>query len=58
MQAEHIELQERDTHDGSLCHISLALADTNVTGVAFNEPDTWRKEGIRFILDHALAYKR
>ena len=32
--------------------------DTNVTGVAFNEPDTWRKEGIRFILDHALAYKR
>jgi carboxylesterase type B len=32
--------------------------DTNVTGVAFNEPDTWREEGIRFILDHAIAYKR
>lgn len=32
--------------------------DTNVTGNAFAEPDTWRKEGIRFILDNALAYKR
>ncbi|KAL1582072.1 hypothetical protein WHR41_09255 [Cladosporium halotolerans] len=32
--------------------------DTNVTGNAFNEDDTWRKEGIQFILDHAVAYKR
>ena len=32
--------------------------DTNVTGNAFAEADTWRSEGIRFILDHAFAYKR
>ncbi|KAM0706607.1 hypothetical protein Q7P35_005934 [Cladosporium inversicolor] len=32
--------------------------DTNVTGNAFAEADTWRSEGIRFILDHATAYKR
>jgi carboxylesterase type B len=32
--------------------------DTNVTGNAFAEADTWRQEGIRFILDHATAYKR
>lgn len=32
--------------------------DANVTGLAFAEPDTWRAEGIRWILDHALAYKR
>jgi carboxylesterase type B len=32
--------------------------DTNVTGNAFAEADTWRKEGIQFILDHAVTYKR
>ncbi|KXT06800.1 hypothetical protein AC578_7089 [Pseudocercospora eumusae] len=32
--------------------------DANVTGTAFVEADTWRSEGIRWILDHALAYKR
>jgi hypothetical protein len=32
--------------------------DTNVTGNAFAEADTWRKEGIQFILDHAITYKR
>ncbi|KAK3615626.1 hypothetical protein LTR56_026484 [Elasticomyces elasticus] len=32
--------------------------DANVTGVAFAEPDTFRAEGIRWILDHALAYHR
>ena len=32
--------------------------DVNVTGLAYNEPDTFRKEGIQFILDHALSYHR
>lgn len=32
--------------------------DANVTGVAFAEPDTYRAEGIRWILDHSLVYKR
>lgn len=32
--------------------------DANVTGVAATEADTWREEGIRFILDHALLYHR
>lgn len=32
--------------------------DANVTSLAFTEPDTWRKEGIQWILDHALDYHR
>lgn len=32
--------------------------DANVTGVAYAEPDTYRADGIRFILDHSLAYRR
>lgn len=32
--------------------------DANVSTLAFNEPDTWRRQGIRWILDHALVYKR
>ncbi|KAF2215430.1 hypothetical protein CERZMDRAFT_65721 [Cercospora zeae-maydis SCOH1-5] len=32
--------------------------DANVTELAWLEPDTYRQEGIRFILDNALAYKR
>ncbi|KAF2162880.1 hypothetical protein M409DRAFT_68850 [Zasmidium cellare ATCC 36951] len=32
--------------------------DANVTGVACGEPDTYREKGIRFILDHSLAYRR
>ncbi|KAH9835521.1 Type-B carboxylesterase lipase family [Teratosphaeria destructans] len=32
--------------------------DANATALAYAEPDTFRAEGIRFILDHALAYHR
>jgi carboxylesterase type B len=32
--------------------------DANATELAYAEPDTFREEGIRFILDHALAYNR
>lgn len=32
--------------------------DANVTGVAFVEPDTYRADGIKWILDHSLAYRR
>ena len=32
--------------------------DANATSLAYTEPDTWRKEGIQWILDHALAYHR
>ncbi|PPJ55529.1 hypothetical protein CBER1_05378 [Cercospora berteroae] len=32
--------------------------DANRTELAWLEPDTYRQEGIRFILDNALAYKR
>ena len=32
--------------------------DANVTALAYAEPDTWRKEGIQWILDHALDYHR
>ncbi|KAK3672489.1 hypothetical protein LTR78_007539 [Recurvomyces mirabilis] len=32
--------------------------DANVTELVYAEPDTFRKAGIQFILDHALAYHR
>nr|POE47472.1 lipase 3 [Quercus suber] len=32
--------------------------DTNSSTLAYPEPDTFRAEGIRWILDHALAYRR
>ena len=32
--------------------------DANVTSLAYTEPDTFRKEGIEWILDHALNYHR
>ncbi|KAK3110262.1 hypothetical protein LTR53_015626 [Teratosphaeriaceae sp. CCFEE 6253] len=32
--------------------------DANYTQLAFTEPDTFRAEGIRWILDHAVAYHR
>ena len=32
--------------------------DANVTELVYAEPDTFRAEGIRFILDHSLRYKR
>ncbi|KAK0890282.1 hypothetical protein LTR91_018840 [Friedmanniomyces endolithicus] len=32
--------------------------DANVTELVFAEPDTFRAEGIQWILDHALAYHR
>ena len=32
--------------------------DANATSLAYTEPDTFRKAGIQWILDHALAYRR
>lgn len=32
--------------------------DANVSALAFVEPDTFREEGIRWILDHAEEYNR
>ncbi len=32
--------------------------DANVTALAYAEPDTFRSEGIQWILDHALDYHR
>nr|POE58662.1 lipase 4 [Quercus suber] len=32
--------------------------DANVSSLAYPEPDTFRAAGIRWILDHALAYRR
>lgn len=32
--------------------------DANVTSLAYTEPDTFRKEGIKWILDHASDYHR
>lgn len=32
--------------------------DGNVTELVYAEPDTFRQEGIQWILDHALAYHR
>jgi carboxylesterase type B len=32
--------------------------DANKTQLAYAEPDTWRKEGIQWILDHAKDYHR
>ncbi|KAK5164953.1 uncharacterized protein LTR77_009618 [Saxophila tyrrhenica] len=32
--------------------------DANTTALAYAEPDTFRQEGIQWILDHALAYHR
>ena len=32
--------------------------DANVTSLGYAEPDTWRKEGIQWILEHAKDYHR
>jgi carboxylesterase type B len=32
--------------------------DASMTGIAYTEPDTFRQEGIQWILDHADAYQR
>jgi len=32
--------------------------DANETSLGYAEPDTWREEGIRWILDHQFAYRR
>nr|OQO23396.1 hypothetical protein B0A51_08947 [Rachicladosporium sp. CCFEE 5018] len=42
----------------SLSNPENIVFDVNVTGVANVEPDTFRKEGIQFILDHNLLSSR
>ena len=32
--------------------------DANETSLGYTEPDTWRKEGIQWILEHAKDYHR
>lgn len=42
----------------SLTNPQNIVWDANVTELAYAEPDTWRKEGIQWILDHNKNYHR